>query len=824
MRSLLGAALLFALPTLAWSQNDRDLDRFDKPIPPGIKSVRVGFRASATEEIVQPEWMGRYKVGLMTPVTIEVEGGTHGLTPKKKTDPEAYLTIETNDSEDVGTIYRVAPVRVGPKETRVFIGYTKPGYMNSDIKVRLHRGDERFTPPAGGSLPLDVNSHLYLTLGARVPDLQVALQALLPHDERGNIRPGADTGFRFAGFESDLSRLPEAWYGYEGVDLLFLTTANKDFLVGLGQPAHADRLRALAGWVRRGGRLVVPVAWQNQDVLANLLHSPLWQPPVPVVPPAVVADAQTAALARLPGVESWAGVQNKPFPAPGDPPVPVARLDPGKVHPGDWDVLEKSEDGRPLIARVKYGLGQITYLAFSFGDAKGFARWEGRADFLKGLVGKLAPVGGGNEVNPAVNIGRVQPGGDLATDLLKMLDDFDVRVIPFAYVALFIVLYILIVGPLDFFLLKYVFKRLELTWITFPTVVLAVSVIAYFAAYAIKGNDLKVNKIDVLDFDLRTGAHPGAAPQSIQAYGHSFFTILSPRIQSYTIGLEANPVFWGGAPSEKPLGADLLTWMGRPDGNAWGMSRSGSQGFFRNPYRYEPDNAAAALEGVPIPVWTTKAFTASWTAPVEKPPIQADLVYHQNEKGSNLVLTGTLRNDLDVDLHDTWLLYDSYCYPLEEGLASAKGGAAPLKVRLDITRKKDFNSWLSQPDPEVEGPRKLPFNASLSMKQILFHERHGNPFGMGNHSLRPLDLGWRVRSVTWAGDRDRRTREVILFARARSRSGAAQELQTDVQQPLPSRLWLGDTPGPGKSCPELRGYLNQETYIRILLPARPTDE
>src|SRR4030081_1187929 len=94
-------------------------------------------------------------------------------------------------------------------------------------------------------------------------------------------------------------------------------------------------------------------------------------------------------------------------------------------------------------------------------------------------------------------------------------------------------------GPLALFLLKYVFKRLEWTWITFPTVVLGISVIACFAAYALKGKDLKVNKVDIVDFDLRTSR------EQPRVYGHSFFTILSPRIQNYTVGLEPNPEFWG---------------------------------------------------------------------------------------------------------------------------------------------------------------------------------------------------------------------------------------------------------------------------------------
>ncbi len=55
---------------------------------------------------------------------------------------------------------------------------------------------------------------------------------------------------------------------------------------------------------------------------------------------------------------------------------------------------------------------------------------------------------------------------------------------------------------------------MELTWITFPTIVVTVSLVAYYAAYMLKGNDLLVNKVDVVDIDQAAGLHaaiPGSA-------------------------------------------------------------------------------------------------------------------------------------------------------------------------------------------------------------------------------------------------------------------------------------------------------------------------
>src|SRR5262249_52766254 len=101
--------------------------------------------------------------------------------------------------------------------------------------------------------------------------------------------------------------------------------------------------------------------------------------------------------------------------------------------------------------------------------------------------------------------------------------------ISFGWVALFLLVYIVLVGPLDYFVLKKLFKRLELTWITFPLTVIVVSVAAYATAYALKGDDLRINKIDLIDVDLN---------EPSQVYGTSWFTLFSPRVASYTLGIE----------------------------------------------------------------------------------------------------------------------------------------------------------------------------------------------------------------------------------------------------------------------------------------------
>jgi hypothetical protein len=706
-----------------------------------------------------------------------------------------------------------------PNEERWLMSYARPGKL-SDIKTTLHVGDLTFNmPPFGAAPSLDLNTHLYLTLGERMPDLQAALTNLsLRQGQPQQQFPGQpqdrrDGWPRFAGFETDAELLPEHWFGYQGVDVMFLSTRDKDFLLALGKDNDAGRarLKAIAQWVRRGGRLVVHISPRNQDVLFQVLNSTVWQPPLPVAPP----REGTFETQRLQSVEGFAAVQQKPFAA--KEPLKLAMLAPAKMPAGVWEVLAADTDkSKPLIARMPYGLGSVVYLAFPLDDAPFTTAWapDARVEFLKRILSRFAP-----RVSPNMQEFEERQGqnADLSTQLQKSLDQFDIRVIPFGYVALFIIIYIVIVGPLDFLLLKYVFKRLEWTWFTFPTVVIAVSIAAYYTAYAIKGNDLKINKVDVVDIDLRTNLDGKGQMKKASLYGQSFFTILSPRIQNYTIGVEPNPAFWGQE-AEAPLSADMMTWLGRADAGFGGMGARGSgQGFFRKPYRYNAD--ASGLLDVPIPVWTTKSFHATWEVQGAAPPIEADLRYHQKPvDGKNLRLAGKLTSKLPIDLENAWILYLDQAFRLEGGLP--KG--SEKQIALEASQGKKISEWSSggEDGHRVNTSGGL-YNPSPIIRQVLFSEWLNVGDNLRNHGLRSLDMSWRLQEDPGPAKRDERIRDAILVARTAFAAGSAEHRQADVNQPLPANLWLGALPGDGGSRPELAGILAQDTFVRVIIPVRP---
>jgi hypothetical protein len=107
-----------------------------------------------------------------------------------------------------------------------------------------------------------------------------------------------------------------------------------------------------------------------------------------------------------------------------------------------------------------------------------------------------------------------------------------VKLVPFGWVAFFVFLYILLIGPGDYLFLKKVLGRMELTWITFPTIVLTVSLLAYVAAYTFKGTELRINQVDVVDLDLQPIAGHG-----LPMRGSTWATLFSPQNRDYDVGL-----------------------------------------------------------------------------------------------------------------------------------------------------------------------------------------------------------------------------------------------------------------------------------------------
>ena len=520
---------------LAVSITSAAASRGAEDVPLQITSVQVGFAAAGKNE------PPRFKLGLWTPITVGLQAGA--------AIDGAVLAVETTDSENVGTVFTVKLPKLNEGAKQTVVTYSRPG--NSEGRFAITIRDAKGAVPASTTInqtPLDLRESLFVTIGASLTELDDALLELRrARPDTGQVQDRSDSWPRRAGTSPLRTSSPSARSAM--MPSICLSGAQAIPKINRRLLENEAALSAIAGWVRQGGRLVVSVSPSQQKAAASLLEAGRsWQPPLPVAPPPAPVGFTERSLPRLIKVEEWAGITDKPFPAFGEKPVPVSWLLPAKVLRPDLRVLAETPEGRPLIAQMSYGRGQVTLLAFDI-DREPFLSWDGRVSFLKAIAGRLEPripqvlsEQGGGSNQPTAR--------DLATQLQTTLDLFDVPTFKFGWVALLILGYILLVGPVDYFFLGRVLKRLEWTWISFPLVVLAVSVLIFATIYNIKGEELRINQVDLVDFDLRTELDEKQRPVRAHAYGNTWFTLLSPTIKSYTIGVQPNliPAWFSGEP------------------------------------------------------------------------------------------------------------------------------------------------------------------------------------------------------------------------------------------------------------------------------------
>ena len=432
----------------------------------------------------------------------------------------------------------------------------------------------------------------------------------------------------------------------------------------------------------------------------------------------------------------------------------------------------------------------------------------------------MAPVPGEDVGEPPALLGEVQ----------RALENFEkVPVVNFGWVALFILVYILIVGPLDYFLLKRVFKRLELTWITFPVIVLVVSAAAYGTAYYLKGDDLRVNKIDLVEYDLNS-------PQ--EAYGTTWFTLFSPRIQNYTVGLEPSAPGWAAAPPADATSHPVtVSALANPDLS----ERVGSSSLFRQPYAYAED--ASGLERVPIPVWSTRSFQASWRRPRPRQaaarrhsppcpgrrqgPSQVGRRHHQpaagRVAGRHAVLPRAVvhssqrhRGGRDVRRADAVRARQNRQVDglwVNDPQTLAPPAVGPNGVPTAAQNDNDFNGFRT---PQSFIRPKRPYEL---MKDLMFHGK-AEGSQMLNSGLRTLDESWRLNAEKTASGESVFRDEVILVGRTPTLSDRAETVANNPGSA--TRIWLDRLPDGKSAPPALPGYLAQETYVRVYIPLQPS--
>ena len=531
--------------------------------------------------------------------------------------------------------------------------------------------------------------------------------------------------------EPDSDQIPGRWYGFDAAQTIVIDTDDRASMEMLG----GLRGQSLVEWVKHGGHLVVTVGEKWQAVRDSVIG--------PILPAQPAGQEQVPSLDAL---ESFAG-STKPLTPVGTKSVLVTRLEAAEERGGK---ILSFIGNLPLIVRGPYGFGRVTLIGVGV-EQKIFGDWPDRGLFWARAMDlrhdRPEQAGAGTRLGGP---GRFYQSGvsDLASQLRIGLEQFPgVKLIPFGWVAFFIFVYILLIGPGDYLFLKKVLKRMELTWITFPTIVLTVSLLAYFAAYRLKGNDLLVNKVDVIDVDQAGG----------MMRGRTLISLFSPQNRDYTIGFVPVPPNLdrdvaplaspssSGEPIRPPAGTEVVTsWFSIPEPQFGAMGgRNRRFSFAATGYTYEPTGLLERLENVRVPIWSTKAVTARWLTPGPLAPlVDADLRPAGTDR-----LAGTVTNRQSFSLEDALLAFGKQVYML--------GTLAPgATVKVELTGDRNLANELKDRSKEYlsdqPGNRNRKISRADLLLALMFHGSEstlrGSVQSLSNLALQDLDLDGAARS------------------------------------------------------------------------------
>lgn len=671
-------------------------------------TLGISHRAAAEEPITVTKasigFGGKYKSGFWAPVQLSLVGGPQGA--------KGQLELVIPDGDQVPVIFSHesrSAVDLGPNEEATLLLYGKIGPIAAPIAVQLRNDNGVIWSQSLSGLtapPLRPTQELVVGIGPPV-GLEVAQAA---------IKRQPDIALITAQVESPAD-LPDQWWGYEGVETVVLATSDQATIEQFSDPQR----EALIQWVRLGGRLVLCIGANGEQLLAA--DSP-WAALVPgklsdVSPLRDGSGLESFTASKLP-IDQDLFQRNRPA---------VTRLTvaTGKVLVEEGGAIAAS---RPLIVHAPHALGQVVFVGLD-PDHPSLANWNGRENLLVRL---LAGEDGQREFSGGESRRGVTHLGydDLVGQLRAGLDQFPgVTMVNFTTVSVLTIVYLLLVGPGDYLLLARLGWQRHWTWITFPLIVAALGAVAWLFGGQSHGQRVRINQAEIVDIDATQGVVRGTA----------WVHLYSPATDHFDVQMRIEaPLGFNSANAEEANNrAGWLSWQGLPGESLGGLGSRQVALSTAEPYRAGQPGSQPRLQGLPVQVASSKSLAGRWWGEAK---ITAEAKLGVNDYG---ILTGEFRSPLPIELSDCILVHGEKLYRL--GAVRPRqllhmDAFTPLNLEARLTQRtvvqfKDVSTPWRQDSTDVQ----------RILLMMMFHEAaRGRAYtGLTNRYQPSIDLTGHVR-------------------------------------------------------------------------------
>lgn len=725
---------------------------------PSIESVQVGFR-------------GVVEAGRWTPIRVAVRGPAGAAVavrvvatdvegrPVEQAGPEFSLNADTTEA---ALVYQHGP-------------------LNSPVRVELlAQGSVVSTTVIRESIqnsPLSTKkqqNQLVFCLGSPQIGYEDAARISNEFEARHPDQTEPLTVQHYS--QEQLTELPTDVRGWEAVDLCAIS-ADCQIPAPLG--------RVIDQWVRQGGRVVLTGGEAVSSVTSPGLSN--W---LPIRIDGEVNQHDLSSLKLL------------------TPAGSTLRLLMGNIKTVRWVTDQgwfpaQSLDG-PLIARSAHGQGIVTAIALDL-NARPFVsaagdeiEWESLHELCRWLAGfSSLPKLQANQLRPQSDL---NPTGvsDLQSQLVNALDQFpELRRPSYWLVLSTALLFLAIIGPLDWLLVHRVLKKPHLTWVTLPIWIGLGTFIGLSAAQRISGGAQLTRQVDMLTCDLATGETQFDSWLSLTSHEHHRYSVKCDA----KIGADQSPV-----PAR-------LRWAGRPEQGFRGLYRPSNQ--TGSGAKLELREESQAVTALPIRHGDSTVLEAK-TQSDQPLPVTFDL-YDNGQRH----LVGTLSHQLPGELTDWVVAYEGFAYmparssggiesPLRPG-ESVDVDKIPSRLVADYLGKV-VSRALNRPDGKSRDYTlsrtaydPLSKNVYELLKTVTYNQLAGGRSytGLSNVTLQNEDLSRLVVS-----------RRAVLFGRLRSPA------YSDDQSPITDSADDGQLLARYTIDGQPLSPRYRECFVRVILPVR----
>lgn len=472
-----------------------------------------------------------------------------------------------------------------------------------------------------------------------------------------------------------IADLPDSEQGWAALDALVV--ANVD----TGKLSAAQK-QALNLWIANGGKLFITGGLRWQTTTAGLKD---------FMPVNVTATKNVMGLSALAAYIKDASAL--------DAGTIIAA---GTLQKGASVLVE--QDGVPLLVEMQRGYGKIYYFAAD-PALKPLSDWNGMKEIYDRLLAFKSP-------KPIW--ANASFDSNQANTALSSMPQLALPSI--IYVCCWLGIYILVVGPVNYFVLRRM-KRAELAWVTVPVLVIMFSCLAFISGYAYRGTTPILNRLALAQ------AWEGVD----QARVNALVGVYSPSRTSYNVETQNQFMLY-------PLQDNQSL-----QGNNW-LSLKNQNG--------------TSLQDVRVEIGGVQSIGAEGYIPALG--VRHNLVVSFGDV--EILLEGTITNTSKYTLRDAILVTPNEWLPLGDLAPNATKQIAQLRLNAPNPQPIDVSGIMSTlglraypaPTDSVEERRRAAFlqaalpsnNNSLALSGVYLMgwlDEIPAPIGLQDQSIKPID-------------------------------------------------------------------------------------